>query len=283
MIWTDGKLIPPEELRIDIRDETFQHGLGLFETFRTWRGNPTLFPRHLERLVRSARELELEIQPHQLPDRRAVLDLIEANRTAGSGRIEDVRIRITMTGGAPASKPYRRHSTLWMTAEAPMSMAPEQVAVIERTMEVTVDDPLTRHKTLNYWRKRIAHREALREGSQEVLCITPDGMVCEGTRTNIFLVQGGGLITPSTDGPLLPGILRRVVLDHAHRLEVPVVESPVPLEMLETVNEAFLTNSVRGMLPISRFFDRDLPAPGPVTERLWREILPWLESGGTTR
>ena len=43
-----------------------------------------------------------------------------------------------------------------MTADARMSMAPEQVAVIQRTMEVTVDDPLTRHKTLNYWRKRIA-------------------------------------------------------------------------------------------------------------------------------
>ncbi len=39
MIWTNGEIIPPEALRIDVRDETFQHGLGLFETLRTWKGH----------------------------------------------------------------------------------------------------------------------------------------------------------------------------------------------------------------------------------------------------
>ena len=48
-----------------------------------------------------------------------------------------------------------------------------------------------------------------------------------------------------------------------------------------TADEAFLTSSLRGMLPIARLLDRELPAPGPMTRRLWAEILPWLESGGT--
>ena len=75
--------------------------------------------------------------------------------------------------------------------------------------------------------------------------------------------------------------MRQLVRDHAKRLASEVVEGPVPLESLETADEAFLTNSVQGMLPISRLFDRNLAAPGPVTEQLWSEILPWLESGGT--
>ena len=49
-----------------------------------------------------------------------------------------------------------------------------------------------------------------------------------------------------------------------------------------TAGEAFLTSSVRGMLPIARLMNAELPAPGPVTRRLWNDILPWLESGGTT-
>ena len=49
-----------------------------------------------------------------------------------------------------------------------------------------------------------------------------------------------------------------------------------------TAGEAFLTSSVRGMLPIARLLNSDLPSPGPVTRQLWNDILPWLESGGTT-
>ncbi len=80
----------------------------------------------------------------------------------------------------------------------------------------------------------------------------------------------------------MPGIVRRIVLDHAPGLGLEVVEGPVTRNSLSTADEAFLTNSVRGMLPVSRLFHRTLPAPGPVTQRLWGEILSWLESGGTT-
>jgi branched-subunit amino acid aminotransferase/4-amino-4-deoxychorismate lyase len=71
------------------------------------------------------------------------------------------------------------------------------------------------------------------------------------------------------------------VLEHAERLGLEVQEGRVPMESLPTADEAFLTNSVAGMLPVSQLFRRELPAPGPVTQRLWSEILPWLESGGT--
>src|SRR5438128_1858355 len=128
MIWFRGQIIAADALHIDILDRTFEHGLGLFETLRTWEGHPTLLPR-----------------------------------------------------------------------------------------------PLARHKTLNYWRKRIAYTQAVEEGADEVLCVTPDGLVWEGTRSNIFLIKGRRLLTPATDGPLLAGIMRRVVLDHAARLGLEVV------------------------------------------------------------
>jgi branched-subunit amino acid aminotransferase/4-amino-4-deoxychorismate lyase len=283
MIWTNGKIIPPEAISIDVRDETFQHGLGLFETLRTWNGHLTLLTRHLERMQRSAGELGLSMDSSQLPDNQAVLNLIEANRSTAAGPIEDVRIRITLSGGRFDPQPHPGCSTLWMTAGTLASPRANRAAVIQQSIQVAIDDLLAWHKTLNYWRKRIAWTQAVEAGADEVLCVTPDGLVCEGTRANVFLVLGPALITPSTDCPLLPGIMRRVVLDHAERLGLEIVEGLVPLESLETADEAFLTNSVQGMLPISRLFDRDLPAPGPVTERLWSEILPWLESGGMTR
>ena len=54
----------------------------------------------------------------------------------------------------------------------------------------------------------------------------------------------------------------------------------MPLARNSATDEAFMTNSLWGMLPIARLMDRELPAPGPVTRQLWSDILPWLELGG---
>jgi branched-subunit amino acid aminotransferase/4-amino-4-deoxychorismate lyase len=279
MIWSRGEVIPDDALRVSVLDRTFEHGLGLFETFRTWDGHPTLLPRHLERLQRSAQELELPIDPGHLPDVLAIARLTEG---CGMPPERDVRLRITLSGGVSEAGHAAQGSTIWMTAGPLPPPLPTPGVRIARSILVDPDDALARHKTLNYWRMRMAHSRALEAGADEVLCVTPDGLVREATRSNVFLVEGSRLTTPSTDGPLLPGIMRRIVLDHAPKLGLEVVEGPARVDSLATADEAFLTNSVRGMLPISRLFDRVLPAPGPVTRRLWGAIRPWLESGGTT-
>src|SRR5262249_37751367 len=110
---------------------------------------------------------------------------------------------------------------------------------------------------------------------------TPENLICEASRSNVFLVRSRRLLTPGTGGPLLPGIMRRVVLDRAARLGLEVGEGPVPSAEIAKADEAFLTNSVRGMLPVARLLDAELPAPGPVTSQLWNDIVSWLESGVT--
>jgi branched-subunit amino acid aminotransferase/4-amino-4-deoxychorismate lyase len=282
VIWYQGEIIPADSLRIDVRDETFQHGLGLFETLRTWNGYPKLLGQHVDRMQRSARELDLNLTISQLPDVQAVLALVEANGPVTGGPQEDVRIRITMTGGAPAPEPGLKRSIVWMESGALAPVAADRGAIINRTMSVAADDPLVRHKTLNYWRRRLAHAQAVKEGASEVVCVTGDGFVCEGARSNIFVVWGRRLITPSTDGPLLPGVMRRVVLDHAARTGLKVLERRVAIDELGFAEEAFLTSSGQGILPIRRLLDRDLPAPGPVTQRLWSNVRRWLESGEPT-
>jgi branched-subunit amino acid aminotransferase/4-amino-4-deoxychorismate lyase len=270
-------VIPDEELRISVLDLTFEHGLGLFETLRTWNGHPKLLPRHLERMQRSARELGLSFDPVNLPDLRAVVDLIDANRASLSSA-HDVRLRLTLSGGSPEG--LASGSVLWM-AVVPLSFpARDSGAVVTRTIQVTRDDFLARHKTLNYWRKRIAQAQARDAGSDDVLCLTPDGLICETCRANIFLVDSHRLLTPALDGPLLPGIMRGAVLDRARRLGIPIEEEPLHIARVQSAEEAFLTNSVRGILPVARLLDRDLPAPGLITDKLWSDLVPWLESGG---
>jgi branched-subunit amino acid aminotransferase/4-amino-4-deoxychorismate lyase len=278
MIWVAGAVIPDGALGVSVLDRTFEHGLGLFESLRTWNGHPTLLDRHLERMQHSARDLGLPLQTRQMPDGGAVVELMKASALPLA---QDVRIRITLSGGLAAAIGDRDPSVLWMTVGPLPTPFRSPGAVMTQSMLVAPDDPLARHKTLNYWRKRIAHSQGLVQGSDDVLCLTPDGLICETTRSNIFLVEGCRLLTPGTDGPLLPGIMRRVVLDQAARMGLNVVEGPLPLDQIARADEAFLTNSVRGMLPIARLLDADLPAPGRVATHLWKDIVSWLESGGT--
>src|SRR5262249_30302419 len=175
MIWLRGEILADRELRISALDRTFEHGLGLFETFRTWDGHPTLMGRHLERMQCSALEMGLTLDPDDLPDEAAV----EAFRRVGSEHrkeacdggqsppYRDFRLRMVLSGGLPGGE----KSLVWMTAGAlpPASGG----ARILRTMLVDPDDPLARHKTLNYWRRRIEQARAEQEGADEVLCVTP--------------------------------------------------------------------------------------------------------------
>jgi branched-chain amino acid aminotransferase len=277
LIWVNGEIVADDALRISVLDRTFEHGLGLFETFRTWNGHATLFDRHLERLIKSSRELGLPLESSQLPDAQAVFRLIEANRTSLTPG-QDVRLRLTLSGGLPTTPVSG--SVLWMTAGPLPPLIREPGAVITHFIEITADDRLSRHKTLNYWRKRIAHAQAVEDGADEVLCLTPERLICEGSRANVFLVDGRRLCTPGLDGPLLPGIMRQVVLERAAQNGLEIEEGPLSVERLFSADEAFLTSSLRGILPIARLLDHELSAAGPLTRQLRDEVLLWLESGG---
>lgn len=277
MLWARGELVHDNSLSVSVLDRTFEHGLGLFETFRTWNGHPTLLDRHVARLKASARALGLPLEPRELPDSQAVALLVAASRDIVPAG-QDARVRITLSGGL-ANTPSSG-SLLWMTAGPLPAPHPQPGVVVSKSFVVAVDDPLTRHKTLNYWRRRIAYADAIAAGSDEVMCVTHGGLICEATRSNIFLVEDGRLYTPSLEGPLLAGVMRRLVLEMAGQAGLEVEEVSLQVERIRSADEAFLTNSVRGILPIAQLTGAELRAPGPITRQLWEHVLPWLETGG---
>jgi len=271
MIWVSGRIVPDDALAISVLDRTFEHGLGLFETLRTWSGQPTLLPRHLDRLTRSAAELGLPYDRQALPDREAVRALLAAD-----GRAADAMLRITLSGGISESS----GSTLWMRSFA---LPPAAAAgIILGPAGPARVDVLASHKTLNYWPNRIMYENARSGGFDECVTISPDGSLWEGSRSNLFVVMEDQILTPPCAGKVLPGIMRSLILERGARLGLDVREAPLSLlDRLLRPEEVFLSNSVRGILPVQQWGEARYPAPGPVTRRLWDDILPWLESGGT--
>ncbi len=287
MIWVGGEIVPDDALKISVLDRTFEHGLGLFETFRTWNGRAVLLDRHLERMRTSAKRLRLPLDESALPDPSAVAAL-----HASKGFEGDALYRITMSGGISEEG----GSTVWMTARLlPPPPPPEGVELVLRGIAADRHDPLAGFKTLNYWHRRIAadralsvHREgeglsSAPPGSREALLMSPDGLVWEGSRTNIFAVLGDSLLTPGRPGPFVPGIMRDIVLEQSPALGLPAQTKNLTLDCLRTADEVFLTNSVRGIIPVRAVDGREFEAPGPWTKTLQDDIWGWLNRGEDTR
>ena len=274
LIWVGGRIVPEEALRVPAGDRVFEHGLGLFETLRTWGGVSPLLPRHLARMTRSAEALGLPLDPAALPDAAAIADLLQANGAAG-----DAVIRITLSGGVPEGG----SALVWMRqAPLPPPLGATGAVVGFAPGTLAEGDLLARHKTLNYWSRRLAYEQGRQQGADEVLLATPDGRFWEGTRTNLFLVRDEALLTPGLSGPVLPGIMRALVLELAAGIGLaPVVcERGVSGTDLETADEVFLTNAVRGLVPVGRIPGRSFTAPGPWTCRLRDRVTQWLHQWG---
>jgi branched-subunit amino acid aminotransferase/4-amino-4-deoxychorismate lyase len=124
-------------------------------------------------------------------------------------------------------------------------------------------------KTLNYLVPRLAFADGERRGFDEMLFTMPDGTVLEGTRSSVFVVDGGTLVTPPLSLPILPGVTREVILGCARESGIPVAERPFTVAALRAAPEAFISASVRGVRAVKAVQGADLArCPGPLTGRV---------------
>jgi branched-chain amino acid aminotransferase len=130
-------------------------------------------------------------------------------------------------------------------------------------------------KTGNLIRTVLAQREARLAGAFEAILLTPEGSISDGITSNIYLVKGRRLLTPSREACILEGITREVVLDLARKMELEVVEGLFDPSEIEIADEMFLTSSTREIVPIVRVDGRVIGSgePGPVTASLRKAYL----------
>ena len=277
MIWIDGVIQAEDQSTIPLGDRIFEHGLGLFETFRAWQGKAPLLDRHLARLRRSAMDLGIDLDGLKLPDPSAVDQLTRANN------LPESMIRLTVSAG----RPEKVRPTAWIaTSVLPADPPSTGYRVVDAPWPVALEDRLARHKTLNYWAKRLAHDHARSLGADEAIIGSPDGRFWEGSRTNLFLIRGDKLISPPLTGPIVPGILRGLTFEQAGSVGLTCFETDLTDSDLSDADEIFLTNSVRGLIPVQSWAGRSYQpvAPDfPAVSRLRQVIDPiWNPMGLTS-
>ena len=120
--------------------------------------------------------------------------------------------------------------------------------------------------------------EALDRGADTAVLCTPAGHLAEGPGFNLFVVKDGTVWTPR--GNILEGITRQTVLDLAVELGVPARQADLSPDALRTADEAFLSSTAGGIMPVSQVDGKPLGAgkPGPVTTRF--RTLYWEQARG---
>jgi len=280
-VYLNGQLLPREEARISPFDHGFLYGYGLFETLRAYpapgrgegRGHLFRLERHLERLHRSAQALGLSGLPPAEELSRAAYAVLHANG------LSEARLRITVSLGAgeiTPEPPTHATPTVFIAARP---FSPPSPRTYEQGYRAIIWEqplghptPLAQHKSLNYLAHLLARRQAKAEAADEALLVNRHGLLVEAATANLFLVAQGQVMTPPPAEGVLPGVTRGTVLELASALGITSQEIALPVEALPSVEEAFLTNSLLGVMPLTRVAGQPIGTgrPGPITRQVMR-------------
>jgi len=273
----NGRLFDQEHATISVFDHGFLYGEGVYETLRTYNGQPFLFDRHMQRLRKSAGMLALDVP---LGDADIDARFRDTMRAAGLGdaanREAYLRILVTRGIGELTYDPAATPTPSIVVIVKPHVSPPAEI--FDRGVTVSLVPIVRNHpasvnpliKSNNLLNNALAMQEAVRRGSFEGVMRNYRGELAECTQSNLFIVKDGAALTPPIDAGLLPGITRAFLFEVGRDAGIPVREAVLRDQDLLSADEAFLTSTTREVVPIVRVDDRTIGAgkPGPVTRAL---------------
>src|SRR5258706_9751867 len=273
----NGRISDQAHAVVSVFDHGFLYGEGVYETLRTYNGQPFLFDRHMRRLRQSAEMVTLAV-----PITNAEIDarFRETVRAAGLGdspsREAYIRILVTRGVGELSYDPAACPTPSIVVIVKPHVAPPAEV--FERGVKVALVGIVRNHpgsvspliKSNNLLNNALGMQEAFRRGGFEGVMRNYRGELAECTQSNLFIVKDGAALTPPIDAGLLPGITREFLFEIGAEAAIPVREAVLKDADLLGADEAFLTSSTREIVPIVQVDDRKIGsgAPGPVARAL---------------
>lgn len=289
-VWVDGRLLPADGLHLSVFDRGFQLGDGIFETLRARAGHPTELDEHVARLRRSADGLDIPL-PDDIEARlvAGIAELLAADDL--DGPTGDASIRITVSRGAfrgrgllPPDEVVAATVAIqaWPVVPAPADHLERGLHLVASAVRRDPANPLAMLKTTSRADYVYARLEARRAGADDALFLTVEGHLSEATTSNIFMIRHATdgvleLATPSLGCAILPGTTRSWLLAWGSRVGLRPLEGRLTRADLNTAEEAFLSSSVVGVLPVTRFdgaaIGTGLPGPWARRARADREAM----------
>jgi branched-chain amino acid aminotransferase len=273
LINVSGELKPRAEAVVSVFDSGFMLGDGVWEGLRVHKGRIAFLDRHLDRLFEGAKAIAMDIGLSREELVGRLYETLDANRMD-----EGVHVRLMVTRGV-RSTPYQDPRVV--VSPATIVIIPEfkepDPAVYEQglklfTVHVRRGDPAVQDQKINSHSKLnciTARIQATQAGADEGLMLDPHGFVATCNSTHFFIVRRGEVWT-SSGKYCLGGITRNVVLEVCREAGIPAVEKDFSLTDVYGAEEAFVTGTFAGIVPVYEVDGRSLECRGPMVARLQR-------------
>lgn len=282
-VWVNGRLLPRAEAVVSVFDAGFVLGDGVWEGLRLVNGRLAFVDEHLDRLLRGAAQIRLDPGLDRDGLEAALYETVEAN-----GMRDGAHLRLMVTRGpklSPNQDPRLSAgpATVVITAEykaPPPELYREGLALATSSFRTsgpeTFDMRLNSHSRLNLVQALL---EAIEQGADEALMLDPHGFVASCNATNFFIVRDGRVRT-STGGYCFNGITRGKVIELCHGNAIPLELADFTVEEARAADEAFVTGTFGGVVPVRSLDGRRYPQPlpGPFTARLGKLYQALLQS-----
>jgi branched-chain amino acid aminotransferase len=269
--FVDGQFVPIAEARVPILDWGFLRSDATYDVAHVWRGSFFRLEDHLDRFERSMGHLRMSL-PYGRDDIRDIL--IQCVRLSG---LRDAYAEIICTRGMPrpGSRDPRECENRFYAFVVPFIWIadPEKqerglhvvIADRQRIAPSSVDPTVKNYHWLDL---EVGLLEAYERGGETVILTDADDNVVEGPGFNVFAVHDGAISTPDTG--VLQGITRRTVIELAKEHDISIEERSVPAASLRGADEAFLSSTAGGIMPVTTVDGEAVGEgrPGPVTRRL---------------
>ncbi|MEO0050112.1 MAG: D-amino-acid transaminase [candidate division WOR-3 bacterium] len=271
-----GAILPKKHARISPDDRGFYFADGVYEVMRTYSGKLFRVKDHLTRFKNSLLAVRIE-----LPDVDEIgeicLELLERNQLQG----RDVFFYIQATRGVWERNllfpPNDVIPTLYISV---MPIVQPETERAQGIRVITVPDIRWQRcdiKSIGLLPSVLARQAAKEAGAAEALFVR-NGILTEGTHTNLFFVKKGAVFTHPLNNHILPGVTRTVVLELCQRLNLPVSETPIAEKEILELDEIFVTSTTWEIVPVVMVNEKTigLGKPGPITRRLQQEFKNYI-------
>ena len=280
-IWFKGEILNVNDAKVNVLSPTSQFGLNVFEGIPCYWDTDVQqlyafrLDAHYDRLIRSARLIQIENPYSKVELKKAFVDVIKANEYH-----QDISVRQTLFvdgfGSWGSSDPVE----MFIAPIPKGGMSKEYNkqglnACVTSWRRISDNNLSPRIKCgANYLNSRVGQREALRNGYDTCIFLNEFGKVSEGPGSCFFMVKNGDLITPQFTDAVLESITRDTIVEISKFLGINVIERTIDRTELYTCDEAFLCGSameVTPVLSIDRY--KITETAGKITEKIHETYL----------
>jgi branched-chain amino acid aminotransferase len=284
-IYLNGKLVDEKDAVVSVFDHGLLYGDGVFEGTRVYDGNIAFLDEHMDRLLDSAKVIDLNIGMTKDELIAATVETCKANDIK-NGYLRHV---VTRGVGTLGLNPYLCTKAQVIIIAADIKLYPQEMydngmkIITAGTIRNMAEAVNPRVKSLNYLNNIMAKIEAVNAGVMECLLLNAQGFVAEASGDNVFAVKGNKLMTPPTWCGALEGVTRDKVMKLAREMGMDVQETVMTRYELWTADEVFLTGTAAEVIPVVELDKRSIGngKPGPITKKLVQTYRKLAGTDGT--